>query len=109
MTAYVISEVEVLDETEGQRYRELAAASIERHGGRYIVRGAAPEVPEGDWPPGRRVVVVEFPSMKQLQTWYSSPDYAEALAVRQTALDRRLLFVEGVEAVLSTRDRSPYR
>jgi uncharacterized protein (DUF1330 family) len=96
VTAYVISEVEVLDETQGQRYRELAAASIERHGGRYIVRGADPEVPEGDWPPGQRVVVVEFPSMKQLQAWYSSPDYAEALAVRQTALDRRLLFVEGV-------------
>jgi uncharacterized protein (DUF1330 family) len=32
MTAYAISEVEMLDETQGQRYRELAAASIARHG-----------------------------------------------------------------------------
>jgi uncharacterized protein (DUF1330 family) len=96
VTAYVISEVEILDETQGQRYRELAAASIRRHGGRYLVRGACPQVPEGDWPPAGRVVVVEFPSMEQLRSWYRSPDYAEALAVRQTALDRRLLFVEGV-------------
>jgi Domain of unknown function (DUF1330) len=42
MAAYVISEVEMLDETQGRRYRELAAGSIARHGGRYLVRGAAP-------------------------------------------------------------------
>lgn len=92
----MISEVEVPDETQGQRYRELAAASITRHGGRYLVRGAEPDVPEGDWPERQRVVVVEFPSMARLREWYHSTDYAEALAIRRTALTRRLLFVEGV-------------
>ena len=95
MPAYVISEVEMLDETQGQVYRELAAASIAAHGDHYLVRGAEPEVPEGDWPPAQRVVVVEFATMEQLRKWYASADYAEALAVRQTALSRRLLFVEG--------------
>ena len=37
--AYVISEVEILDETNADRYRTLASASIELFGGRYIVRG----------------------------------------------------------------------
>lgn len=97
MSAYVISEVEVLDEDQGRRYRELAAASIARHGGRYIVRGAAPDVAEGTWPSKQRVVVVEFPTMDQLQAWYASDDYAEALALRATALSRRLLFVAGAE------------
>jgi uncharacterized protein (DUF1330 family) len=96
MSAYAISEVEVLDEAAAERYRELASASIVRHGGRYIVRGAAPDVPEGDWPTDQRVVVVEFPSMERLRAWYASPDYAEALAIRETALARRLLFVDGV-------------
>jgi uncharacterized protein (DUF1330 family) len=94
MAAYVISEVEVLDETQGRRYRELAAASIARHGGRYLVRSAAPVVAEGEWPATCRLVLVEFPTMERLQTWYESADYAEALAVRRTALDR-LLFVDG--------------
>jgi uncharacterized protein (DUF1330 family) len=95
MAAYVISEVEMLDETQGRRYRDLAAASIARHGGHYLVRGAIPVVPEGDWPPDRRIVIVEFPTMECLQAWYASTDYAEALAVRQKALNRRLLFVDG--------------
>jgi uncharacterized protein (DUF1330 family) len=97
MPAYVISEVEMLDESQGQRYRELAAASIAAHGGRYLVRGAQPEVPEGDWPAAQRVVVVSFPTMEQLRAWYGSTDYAAALSVRQTALTRRLLFVDGVD------------
>ena len=96
MAAYVISEVEVYDEEQARRYRDLAADSITRYGGRYLVRGAAPQVPEGEWPPDERVVVVEFPDLARAREWYASPEYAEALAVRQTALGRRLLFVEGV-------------
>jgi uncharacterized protein (DUF1330 family) len=33
--------------------------------------------------------------MARLREWYASPEYAEALAISQTALARRLLFVEG--------------
>jgi uncharacterized protein (DUF1330 family) len=94
--AYVISEVEILDEDDGQRYRDLAAESIAAYGGCYLVRGARPEVAEGSMPDARRVVVVEFPSMERLREWYASPQYARALAIRRTTLDRRLIFVPGV-------------
>lgn len=94
MTAYVISEVRVLDEALIQRYRELAATSIARYGGRYLVRGAVPEATEGTWDDQRRLVIVEFPTAEQLREWYESAEYAEALKIREHALDRRLLFVE---------------
>ncbi len=96
MTAYVISEVEARDPAALDRYRSLAQASIAAHGGRYLVRGAAPQVLEGDWPGARRVVVVEFPTAEAARAWYASPEYAEALRVRDVALDRRLLLVDGV-------------
>jgi uncharacterized protein (DUF1330 family) len=95
MAAYVISEVEIRDERSGNEYRTRAAASIEQYGGRYLVRGAAPDVVEGEGT-SRRIVIVEFPSMQRLREWYASPAYAEALKFRATALERRLLFVEGV-------------
>lgn len=97
VTAYVISEVRIVDADAAARYMALAEASIARHGGRYIARAALPEVPEGDWDECRRVVIVEFPTMAKLNEWYGSADYAEALAIREPALDRRLLFVEGLE------------
>jgi uncharacterized protein (DUF1330 family) len=98
MPAYVVSEVEIRDETLAVRYRALAEASIARYGGRYLARSGAIEVVEGDWPAERRVVVVEFPTMARAREWYASPEYAEALAVRRDALARRLIFVEGVPA-----------
>jgi uncharacterized protein (DUF1330 family) len=55
------------------------------------------EVPEGDWDEGRRVVIVEFPTMAKLKEWHTSDDYAEALAISSTALERRLLFVPGID------------
>jgi uncharacterized protein (DUF1330 family) len=96
VSAYAISEVEILDEVQAQQYRELAAASIATYRGRYLVRGAEPQVPEGEWPSAQRVVIVEFPTMEQLRRWHGSAEYAKALAVRQTALRRRLLFVDGI-------------
>lgn len=94
MVAYAISEVEVLDEELADRYRLLAQRSIEQYDGRYIVRGAQPQAAEGEWPSAQRMVIVAFPTMQRLREWYASPEYAEALQVRETALTRRLLFVD---------------
>lgn len=96
MPAYVISEVEVIDQVLADRYRSLAEASIAQYGGRYIARGGAIDAVEGDWPPGQRIVMVEFPTMERAYEWYASPEYAEALKVRHKALTRRLIFVDGV-------------
>jgi uncharacterized protein (DUF1330 family) len=98
MAAYVISEVDVLDREGFETYRTIAARSISQYGGRYLVRGGVAILAEGD-PPPNSIIVVEFPSMERLREWYASPEYAEALKHRRTALDRRLLFVEGVPAL----------
>ena len=95
MAAYVISEVEILDHEHIDTYRALAAESITQFGGRYLVRGGASELVEGG-PSPKTFVIVEFPTMAAAPNWYASPAYAAALTVRQKALDRRLVFVEGV-------------
>ena len=95
MAAYVIADTEIVDRTRGERYRELAQKTIIQYGGRYIVRGGAVDAIEGGWEP-KLFVVVEFPSMARAREWYRSPEYAEALKLRDAALRRRLIFVEGV-------------
>jgi uncharacterized protein (DUF1330 family) len=98
MAAYVISEVDVRDPVGFEIYRSMAAPTIARYGGRYLVRGGQAALAEGG-PEPKNIIVVEFPSMERLREWYASPEYAEALKVRQTAVDRRLIFVEGVVPV----------
>lgn len=99
--AYVISEVSVLDDAQAAQYRELAAASIAEYGGQYLARGAEIDAVEGQ-PRVGRLVILEFPSMRRAREWYASASYAPALTLRETALDRRLLFVEGVDVPSAT-------
>jgi uncharacterized protein (DUF1330 family) len=101
VTAYLISQVEVLDAEAWENYRTRASRVIARFGGRYIVRGAPAEVIEADWPteepPPQAVIVAEFPNMTALKEWYASPEYAEAFAFRVAAVKRRMIFVAGID------------
>jgi uncharacterized protein (DUF1330 family) len=39
--------------------------------------------------------VIEFPDMAAIKAWYSSPEYAPLLAMRQPAATDHLVAVEG--------------
>ncbi len=46
MTAYVIASIEVIDPVLYEDYRRQVAATIEAHGGRFLVRGGASQLLE---------------------------------------------------------------
>lgn len=97
MTAYVISDVVGLDLELVAQYRALARDSIARYHGHYLTNaGNVIDHVEGDWKP-QNIVLLAFPSMERARQWYESEEYAEALAVRQTALRRSLIFVAGAD------------
>lgn len=95
MPAYVIADVAVTDPAGYEPYRPLAAASIARFGGRFLVRGGASELLEGA-PAPNRTVVIEFPDAETARRWYRSQEYQRALKIRQAASQGRLILVEGV-------------
>ncbi len=94
MAAYVIGEIEVTDQASYEDYRKQVLATVEKHGGRFIVRGGKVEALEGGWSP-KRLVVLEFPSMQKLLTWYRSPEYKPLITLRQKASRGRLIAAEG--------------
>lgn len=94
MKAYVVVEITIHDPDTYDRYKALAPASIAAHGGRYLVRGATTTTLEGSWAPAR-FVMLEFPSADAARAWWSSPEYAEAKALRQAASSTQMLLVEG--------------
>ena len=94
MAAYVIAEVDVTDQALYEEYRKLVPETIDKYGGRFLVRGGAIESREGGWQP-KRLVVIEFASMQQARAWYESPDYAPLMAVRHSAAASKVVLVEG--------------
>lgn len=95
MPAYIYADIEVTDPAAYEVYRQQVPALIAAHGGRYLVRGGAVEVLEGDRTP-RRQVILEFPDMAALKTFYTSPGYQALIAIRQGASFGSLLAIEGV-------------
>ena len=61
MSAYIIADIQVTDPVAYDDYRPLAAASIARFGGRFIVRGGKVDLLEGE-PQPERIVIIEFPN-----------------------------------------------
>ena len=94
MAAYVIGEIEVTDPAGYDDYRKQVFATVEKHGGRFIVRGGKVVALEGGWSP-KRLVVLEFPDMQTLLGWYRSAEYAPLIKLRQKASRGRLIAVEG--------------
>lgn len=95
MAAYVIVDIEVTDPIEYEEYKRLAAPTVAAHGGRYVVRGGAAEVLEGDWLP-HRLVVLEFESVARARQWWASPEYAAARVVRQRTARTTMVVVAGM-------------
>ena len=95
MSAFVILDITVTDPNRFEVYKQLAPATIEAYGGRYIARGGKAESLEGDWSPDR-IVILEFDSMDKAKAWINSPEYREARTMRHEAAISRTIVVEGM-------------
>ena len=97
MAVYLIADIgEIHDQATYDRYRAQTPGVIGKFGGRFIVRGGKTETVEGDWRPGR-LVVIEFPDMPTARRFYDSPEYRKILPLRLNASrGGKVLFVEGV-------------
>ncbi len=94
MRAYVISDIDVTDAEAFEQYKLLSAPSVERHGGRFLVRGGSFEVIEGDWSP-KRLSILEFPDVAAAEKWIGSDEYRPARAIRHRSANTNIVLVQG--------------
>ena len=96
MTAYVIANIKVSDPERYKGYTALSPGAVAAAGGRFIARGGAVEVLEGNWQPGR-LVILEFETMAAARAFYDSALYRQAREARAGATESfDMVCVEGV-------------
>ena len=95
MAAYLIADVNVTNSEVFREYVLKVAATEEIFGAKYLARGGASQVLEGDWEP-HRLVIVEFPDMSALLAWYDFPEYAPLKEIRKNSAVTRIIAVEGI-------------
>ena len=95
MSAYVIVDIEITDPAGYEEYKKLAGATVEKYGGKYIVRGGKTEVLEGGWNP-KRIVILEFKSMQRAKEWLNCEEYREPRKMRHRTAKTKMIVVESV-------------
>ena len=95
MAAYVIADNEITDQALFAEYARDIVAVTEAHGGRYLVRGGATEVVEGEWTP-HRVVVIEFNNVEGARGFVNDPQYVRLKDIRSRSSATTTVIVEGV-------------
>jgi len=97
MKTYCIVYESVDDPKLFEQYRSQVMPTIEAYQGRFIVRGGAFTVLEGEMP-HQRVAILEFPSREKAEEWYRSPAYQRILPLRTGAARCQFIMVDGLDA-----------
>ncbi len=95
MSAFVIFDVEIRDMSRYQEFMNGVKPALEAAGAKYLARGGAHKVYEGDWEP-RRIVILEFPSVAAWEQFYTGATYQGLKAIRDECSSARLVSVEGL-------------
>ncbi len=95
MSALIVFDVEIRDPARYQEFMLAVKPALADAGARYLARGGAHRVYEGDWQP-RRIVILEFPSIAAWEAFYYGPVYQGLKAIRDECSSARLLSVEGL-------------
>jgi uncharacterized protein (DUF1330 family) len=94
MPAYIIAQINVTNPEKYQEYARLAGPASLKYGGRFLVRGGAKTVLEGNVPYSR-IVITEFPDVAAASRFYHSVEYQAAREKRLGAADFNMMVVEG--------------
>jgi uncharacterized protein (DUF1330 family) len=95
MAAFIIVDVQITDPEAYERYKASVPPTLAAYGGKFVVRGGHVETLEGDWTPGR-IVVLEFDSLAQAKAWWNSQEYAAPKLLRQRSSVTKMIVVDGV-------------
>jgi uncharacterized protein (DUF1330 family) len=88
MTAYAIFDVCIRDMAKYQEFMAGVKPALESVGARYLARGGAHKVHEGDWQP-RRIVLLEFPSADAFERFYDGSVYRSLKSIRDECSSAR--------------------
>lgn len=95
MAAYMIVTARIRDrERFVSGYGKRAAELVAKFGGRYVIRGPGGQVLEGGNPESASVVISEWPSKEAALSFWNSPEYAEAKALREGLADVEVVLIE---------------
>src|SRR3569833_29862 len=76
---YVVNEVEIIDQSGFQAYAAAQQKIIEKHGGKYVIRGGKVLATLSGNAPAGRYTVYRFDNQDKMQAWRDDPAQKDGL------------------------------
>ena len=95
MPVYSISSIDVKDWEAYKKYMKLVPSVIKKFGGKYLVRGGEILSDSTSWKP-KRVVILEFPTIEDMNNFRDSEDYKPVAEIRLKASESESFVVQGI-------------
>jgi uncharacterized protein (DUF1330 family) len=83
MSAYMIANVKVTDDSWIPEYAQKVHDIVHKHGGKYLSRSGNLTPLEGGLPDYDVIALIEFPSVEACQAFVNDPEYAPFAKTRQ--------------------------
>jgi uncharacterized protein (DUF1330 family) len=93
--AYWIGRIDVSDLDAYKQYVAANAKAFGKYGAKFLVRGGKTETREGS--SRARNVIIEFKDFETARACYDSPEYRDAMKLRESASVGDLVIVEGYD------------
>jgi uncharacterized protein (DUF1330 family) len=78
-----------------KEYTPLASAASRKYGSRHIANSFAVSI-DGTQPRNRLVIINQWDSLEQVQTWFNSPEYQKAREIGNKYATFQIIAVEGL-------------
>ena len=98
MAVYFLGELETSNWDWYREYRKNSEPLVEKHGGRYLIKGGESERLEGTKELPSAFVLIEFPNAKSAKAFYNDPEYAPMIKLRQASgVQTEVCIIGGIE------------
>jgi uncharacterized protein (DUF1330 family) len=96
MTAYLIVDFDIHDQSKLQEYGKGTVPLLAKLGAKVLVSGGTFEVIEGDWKPNR-LAILAFEDRDAIRRFLEHPEYAELDTLRRSFCTARYIAVDGAD------------
>jgi uncharacterized protein (DUF1330 family) len=103
MKYYAVAELDVTDPSWVREYVADVTKLVERRGGRYLARTPKVEKLEGDRPPPRTFLIIEWPSRQDALEFYESEEYRPYRERRRRGAVNEFVLVAGEDITGAAR------
>jgi len=101
MSAYLIANVKVNDDSWLPEYAAKVHDIVHKHGGKYLSRSGNLTPIEGELPDVTVIALIEFPSVEACKAFVNDPDYAPFAQARQAGTDSNFYVIDDTDLAQS--------